>query len=372
LQPTYVRSLVIDDDKNALELMYRDSLAGEPIYRPSQFWQVYEDRHYAGLMQHSLRDLGTIGDSIGGGFNAEEPFPKFFDWGGSALYSANKDNPAFKGFVQTLNDMIKNNPDDPFLPYELSINALRRGATRYCEYYGATRGAKRLADVIWPVVGHPGDLFDYNGKGYTYQALYFYTKYAFAAKHVDFDAIDTIVELGAGSGRQAALILSLHPHITYLMFDIPTTLYFCQQYLRAVFPDRVVGYDRTRSMTALDALEPGKIYHFGAWQFPLLRVFRSPLFWNCQSLQEMDAEAVANYTAIVEAFTDNVLLVHSIPGIGVGAPGTMSLRAPGARAADYGSRFLPSFAVVESERAYNVLGDDVGGGGIQDMFLKRR
>jgi putative sugar O-methyltransferase len=366
-----LKPLIVDDDKEVLELMYRDSLVGPSIYRPGQFWQFYEDKHYAALREHSLRDLGTIGSAIAGGFNAEEDYPTFFDWGGGIAY-VNRDNPGFRSLVDTLNNIVKSAPDDPFLPYSLSISSLRRAATRYCEYYGATRNARPLSDVNWPLLGRPGDLFNYKGKAVTYRALYYYTKYAFAAKHVNFDEIDVIVELGGGAGRQAAMIIDLHPHITYLMFDIPTTLYFCHQFLSAAFPDRVAGYRHTREMSSLSGLERGKIYHFGSWQFPLLREFQAALFWNCQSLQEMEAEMVANYTAIVDGFAKSVLLVHSIAGVHTGSAGTTSLKAPGARVADYGAKYLPSFDVLESVQAYDVLGDDLGSGGVQDVFLEKR
>ena len=352
--------------------MYRDSLAGPAIYRPGQFWQYYEDKHLAGLMQNSLRNLGEIGSAVGGGLVAEEPYPTFFEWTGSPLYQGNKDNPAFKGLVDTLNNLIKSCPDDPFLPYSLSISSLRRGAARCADYYAATRNAKPLRDVNWPMLGNPGDVFEYEGKTFTYRALYYYTKYAFAAKHVDFEKIDVIVELGGGSGRPAALVLGLHPQITYLMFDIPTSMYFCHQFMKAMFPERVIGYENTRTMTSLNNIEPGKVYHFGSWQFPILHGFHAPLFWNTQSLQEMEADMVANYTSIVDEFADAAFITHSIAGVHTGAAGTTSLRAAGARAADYGSRYLPSFDVVESAKAYDVLGDDLGAGGMQDIFLKRR
>ena len=365
-------TLVIDDNKDLLELMVRDSMQGPAIYRPGQFWQHYEEKHHSGLMEHSLRDLGRIGSAIDGGFGAEENLPTFFEWHGSPLYQSNQGNPAFRKMVEDLNAVLKHCPDDPFLPYSLSLSSLRRGAARLAEAYGAMRNAKPLGEVTWRLFGNPTDVFEYRGKWFTYRALYYYMKYAFAAKHVNFDEVDVIVELGAGAGRQAAMILDLYPHITYLMFDIPTTLYFCHQFLQAVFPERVVGYEQARTMTSLDKIVPGKIYHFGSWQFPLLRGFRAPLFWNCQSFQEMEPSAVANYTSIVEEFADAAFLVHAMKGIEWDSTGVPLAVGPGANAGDYGTKYLPSFEVVEREKAYDVLGDDLGAGGVHDIFLKKR
>src|SRR5579872_2193174 len=152
------QTLVIDDNKDLLQLMVRDSMEAPAVYRPGQFWQYYEDKHYTGLMDSSLRNLGQIGSAIDGGFVAEENYPTFFEWHGSPLYIQNKDKPAFMQIVDALNQMIRHCPEDPFMPYCLSLASLRRGAVRLAEYYGATRNAKPLTDLTWPLFGNPTDV----------------------------------------------------------------------------------------------------------------------------------------------------------------------------------------------------------------------
>ncbi|MCK5023199.1 MAG: putative sugar O-methyltransferase [Candidatus Aenigmarchaeota archaeon] len=56
----------------------------------------------------------------------------------------------------------------------------------------------------------------------------------------DFQDIKTILELGAGYGRTAYVILRLNSHIRYIIADIPPALYISQRYLSEVFPDKKI------------------------------------------------------------------------------------------------------------------------------------
>ncbi|MFC1514303.1 putative sugar O-methyltransferase [Candidatus Omnitrophota bacterium] len=51
----------------------------------------------------------------------------------------------------------------------------------------------------------------------------------------DFQGIKTVLELGAGYGRTAQVMLTLLPDIRYIIVDIPPALYVAQRYLGTVF-----------------------------------------------------------------------------------------------------------------------------------------
>ena len=56
--------------------------------------------------------------------------------------------------------------------------------------------------------------------------------YSYANQFVDFDNIETVVELGSGWGSQAEVWMQLNPDVRLFLFDISPTLYVAEQYLR--------------------------------------------------------------------------------------------------------------------------------------------
>ena len=57
---------------------------------------------------------------------------------------------------------------------------------------------------------------------------------------VNFEQCKRVLEIGAGYGRDAYVIASLHPQIQYVIVDIPPALYVAQRYLSSVFKDRKI------------------------------------------------------------------------------------------------------------------------------------
>jgi hypothetical protein len=108
-----------------------------------------------------------------------------------------------------------------------------------------------------------------------------------------------MVELGPGSGKQVEILKKFYPKLTFLLFDIAPQLYVCEQYLKAVYPEDVISYRDTRNMTTIPVKQSGKIFIFGAWQFPLVQNVAVDLFWNSASFQEMEPDVVANYLRYV-------------------------------------------------------------------------
>src|SRR4029079_12373499 len=62
--------------------------------------------------------------------------------------------------------------------------------------------------------------FEHDHRFLTRSALFFYMRYAFAAEHVNFKAVDTVVQLGSDAGKQAEVLTQLHPHLTIVLLDL--------------------------------------------------------------------------------------------------------------------------------------------------------
>lgn len=134
------------------------------------------------------------------------------------------------------------------------------------------------------------------GRFYTASWLNFYCRYAYVSKYLSLDD-QVIVELGAGSGKQAELLKKAHPGLTIVIFDLPTQLYVCNQYLSKVFEgtEQVSDYYTGREVSSLKNIERGKINILPHWKFHILRGEAFDLLWNAASLQEMAPETAELY-----------------------------------------------------------------------------
>ena len=106
-----------------------------------------------------------------------------------------------------------------------------------------------------------------------------------------------IVEIGPGSGKQAEMLMKAHPGLTILLFDLPTQLYVCNQYLKKVFEveDLVVDYRKGRNVEAFPDVQLGKINILPHWKFSILDGVNFDLLWNAASFQEMALETSKRY-----------------------------------------------------------------------------
>lgn len=263
----------VEDDPELLELMLKDTRSAGSLYRPTNYWAVYEKTFLPQLRRLGLRDFASRKNSVLSSFGAtdlgstasEEEKRRVFDWAAGL---------------------------------------------------GRRLGARPLEELELSLVGNPKELIRYNGKEYPASALRYYLEYAYCCQFVDFDQVSILVELGSGAGKQAEVIKKLHPEITFLLFDIPPQLYVAEQYLKTVFPESVLSYRQTRQMESLTGIlqtRPRKICLLGNWKFPLVGDLSFDLFWNAASFQEMEPAVVANYLHFVRGRAEAVFL-HQMMG----------------------------------------------------------
>ena len=55
-----------------------------------------------------------------------------------------------------------------------------------------------------------------------------------------FQKIHSVLEIGAGYGRTAYVVISLNPGIKYIIADVPPALYVSQKYLSGIFPGKKI------------------------------------------------------------------------------------------------------------------------------------
>jgi len=147
-----------------------------------------------------------------------------------------------------------------------------------------------------PIVGNPPFNL-YNGRRVSQDIFNSLLEYMAVAPRCLMDTISTIIEVGAGSGRTAFCILSLHPDKKYVIVDFPPALYVSQTYLTDVFPDKKIFKFRPFGSFAeiADEYAEANIVFLTPDQLSTLPDHSAELFLAIDCLHEMKADRVAHY-----------------------------------------------------------------------------
>jgi putative sugar O-methyltransferase len=343
--------LQVADDQELLSLMMEDLGQAPPQYRPTNYWQYYQNVLVPALKQSGLRDFRRSRNPVLSSFAAVDLVRPIASMAPMPIRSKllnNRITRQIPGWLAMLNSLKSALLATPSMTVHDSLTpeALRMLYYGYAENQGSRAAhAKPLSSVEMSLYGNPEDAFAVEGRRYSLAFLDKYLRYAYAARFVDFGKVKVFVELGSGSGKQAELLRKLHPDVCYLLFDIPPQLYVAHQYLSAVFPGSVVPYRETRALKTLNRFEPGKIYMFGTPQFPLLESVPMDLFWNGASFQEMEPDVVENYLSVVNRRASAVYLHELMEGLSVARKGEKGVLEPTTLA--HYRRFLSSFELMD-------------------------
>jgi putative sugar O-methyltransferase len=319
------------NEKPALLDLMLDDLRRAPVeYRPTNYWEYHERYFLPELKQFGLHDFRRRKNSVLASFGATDLDPLQFDVTSSVAINnrLTRALPFHDGLVRALNSLAQIRPVSPRgvrrlkglvpvrtnLYYDVSPEDLRQISYDFVRAEGEKVGAKPIEAFDASTAGNPEDFFEIGGRTYTMATFFYYLHYVYARRFIDFDQIKLYVELGSGMGKQVEILKKLHPGISFMLFDIPPQLYVAECYLDTVFPGDVVSYEQTREWTKLPPAQPGKIYMFGAWKFPLLHRAPIDLFWNAASFQEMEPDVVANYLRPINLTADNVFLHEFMHG----------------------------------------------------------
>jgi len=176
---------------------------------------------------------------------------------------------------------------------------------------------KEILTIADSGLASPRDLFSPDGHKetqYTVAFLRYFWQYLWLRKFIDFKRIKVILELGSGYGGQAEVLCKLHPHIKYIICDIPPQVYVAEQYLKSCFPGGVISYLETAGLGSIDIEDIGskRIMVLAPWQ--LERVTGNvDLFWNSASFQEMEPNIVRNYVSVVQPLTSQYVYLLQLP-----------------------------------------------------------
>ena len=88
-----------------------------------------------------------------------------------------------------------------------------------------------------PIIGNPPYII-IDGKRVTLDLMVSLNEYCLLKRFIDLESINSILEIGAGYGRTAYVILKHLPRARYLICDIPPALYLSKTYLEQCFPEK--------------------------------------------------------------------------------------------------------------------------------------
>lgn len=301
----------IADDIALLDLMMTEMSAAPENFRTTAYWDYYKNATLDVLRTNGLHDLRRIQNAEITSFGCYEG-PLFRTAEELRLRGLNEpDIDAIISFVKVL----EKHPNLDFMPLGRSLSDIIHLELRALDLEAQliNPNAVSIFKLDGSLVGNPRSKFRVEGNWYTQQLIDKYRLYLECFRVFDLTTVDTVVELGAGMGQQIEVLHKLHPHLSFVIIDIPPQLYVSHQYLTTVFGDDVVDY-RNTNHGPLETLEPGKLYFLGPWMMPQLKPRGWTLLWNARSFQEMSEKSIKTYHDSFRRFAQGLFLMNRTKG----------------------------------------------------------
>jgi putative sugar O-methyltransferase len=305
------------------------------LYRPTNYWSSYASAFVPELRKRGLHDFRRRRDSVLGSFSANDPeFACTVDWslpvlrwlGGAAQT---------RGIwriarpIQRAVDRFASRVAKPDYSFEWAMIYFHALVARKFEKLGID-----VQMLATDRIGNPAGIVEINGARWTWPQLNCASLLGDALNRIDIGAVNTIVELGGGLGRNIQMLARIRPQATILSFDVMPQAYVANQYLKTAMPDRVVPIEKSIELDLaggdISAVK-GEIVIMPAWKMPECRNVRADLFWNSASFQEMEPAVARNYLALVKEMRPRWISIDALPGgnyWGEWAPGKGGTKQP--------------------------------------------
>jgi putative sugar O-methyltransferase len=291
-------------------LLEADLAQGDPVFRPSHFWQALSQAHTAQLAETDLmRFKRTLNNCYMQWLPGSFEDPRFVrPW--AALHASPSMIPV---------EIAASAPPQP----ELECDVEGYGGFRpfanpdYLRFYAFYSGLlwhlmtlhasddlyKRLEE---PALGAPITLrhMDQAISQDLAQSLLEYSRIKELTRELSLPERSTYLELGAGYGRLAYVLLSART-CRYIIVDIPPTILVAKWYLSRVFPQRrVFGYRSFADFAEVRAeLEDAELIFLSPNQLGLLPDGYADVSISISSLHEMSMPQIARYKELLQSKT---------------------------------------------------------------------
>jgi len=277
--------------------------------KPTNYWMNYQRSFLPELKRRGLKDFRRRKESVLGLFGATDLL----------IQPRVHLNRSFRGAGKIsvlLNMLIRN---VPFVRLGV-LGVSPQGVTPYFYKYIKQKMDRLGLDINachTTLFGNPEDIIEINGHFWSTAHLQYVSMTADALMHMKLREDPVVCELGTGLGRNIEVMAQLFNRGTFLVFDIPPQLYVANQYLGAVFGNRVVPYREAVKMrpggqTGTEKIK-GKILVLPTWEMHHWAKNKIDLFWNSASFQEMEPDVVGNYLRLVNSMSPEWIYINALP-----------------------------------------------------------
>ncbi len=304
--------MTIQNDNELMELLVQDMKGQDAIWKPSSYWLEYCDR-----ILHHLRKEGL--DSFRSDWNLVKGYGYFpimeplkteekpravsrFPWP-----FTHKGNSSDLDAFQNLQKRYERQYDAAITCHlSLLYHWLSQG-----EYAG-----ELLRSVVESDVGDP-KVYKIDGRNFSPNFLRRINTAAIYLQNFRNKNYSHIIEIGGGYGVAPEIFGNWKPVEDgfFVSIDIPPIIYIQTQYLKSIFPGKIIDYRDVRELDRISEKDvKGKFVLLPPWSLPRLDVDFDCLY-NSASFQEMEVDIVTNYLNLVlprcrSAFITSLIAGH--------------------------------------------------------------
>jgi putative sugar O-methyltransferase len=326
---------ILKNNNQLLDSMMSDLNKQNRLYKPGNYWSFYEKNIVKQIKKNQLDQfrnwsgsagIGSIHSFNGGDLNISGMFGEYFHPFDEKFLKF--DNNFFvKIYNRIINKLSKFFPFFSFFSFRAALG--RRyffDKIKHIENFAYDKiynlDKELLLSLSDSKVGNPSGFYR-NDKFYTISFLNELTKINFLRKNINFNEINSVVELGAGTGLLASALLQFKKSLKYIVVEIPPALYIVQNFLEAL-GYKTLGYNDVINLKSLNDIniDDYQVICLPSWKIGLLQGHKFDLFVNAESFQEMEPELTENYlNKISPQINKYIYLNNSKIGHAVGKKG---------------------------------------------------
>ncbi|MDO8505526.1 MAG: putative sugar O-methyltransferase [bacterium] len=306
----------IQNDPELLRILMEDMERQDKLYKPTPYWQGYCKRIVRELDRSGLSEFRRKWNVIKG----YEYTPLFKN---NPFLRRRVDHIIYRIMGLPFLSVVRGKYDTLVQNLIAQIQERNNRIYSFVYYFLQTSlvGKEVLKKVDDSGVGNP-IAFMTEGRQYTENILNQIVAWCLLSENVDTSSVKKVMEIGVGYGAFAEIIGKLKSgQLEYFIgIDIPPVLYVATQYLKAVFPGRVVDYKMVRDMGVIRADDiRGKFVMLPPWTLPRLSL-DIDLLWSIGAFQEMEKQVVGYYFDYIARTTKHIFMstlrAGHIPGAG--------------------------------------------------------
>jgi putative sugar O-methyltransferase len=167
--------------------------------------------------------------------------------------------------------------------------------------YAKTKDVRRVfQELSEPTLGNPFRIYSQD-QLISQDLANSMLEYLSMSEVVDFAGCKKVLEVGGGYGRDAHVILSLNPRLSYFFVDVPPSIFIAQKYIAKLFPDRTVFAVQNFSSfeDVKEEMEKASLVFLLPHQLKMVPEGHFDLTISISNLGEMTKTQISEYTQLI-------------------------------------------------------------------------